>query len=328
MKLIYGLDQLPTAPTGRAVTVGAFDGIHVGHQHILERTRTVAAANGWVATAVTFEPHPLAVLRPESAPPQLTSVQEKAALMAALGVDELLVLPFTPELAAMDPLAFARDVLAGRLRARHVCEGWNFRFGQGGRGTPELLAAVGPGLGFTAEVVAPVVVGGQAISSTLVRQWLQAGQVADVWRALARPYHVVGDVGAGDGRGRLLGFPTANVTVPAGRALPAAGVYAVGVQVGLPQAGAGEWLPGMANLGQRPTFAGTDLRLEVHLLGVDKDLYGQALTVSFLSRLRSEQKFSGADALIEQLRRDREQAEAVWAQTGPVLGRVYRSLSL
>lgn len=323
MKLTYGLENVAPTPAGRAVTVGTFDGVHLGHQHILRRTKAAAAAAGLTAAAVSFEPHPLAVLRPGSEPLQLTTVEEKAALMAALGVDELIVLPFTEALAAMDPRDFARDVLAGTLQARFVCEGWNFRFGQGGRGTPHLLAEIGPAFGFEAAVVEPVQLDGQSISSTLVRDWLAAGRADDVWRALGRPYQVVGTVVAGDGRGRLLGFPTANIDVSAKRALPAPGVYAVGVQ-----AGADQWLPGMANLGRRPTFDGDGLRLEVHLLEGGRDLYGESMTVAFLSRLRSEQKFSGPEALAAQLAADRQQTEAVWSRRGTVLNQVYSALPI
>lgn len=324
MRLTFGLDKLGPAPAGRAVTVGSFDGVHLGHQQIIGQVTAAAQADGLLATVVSFEPHPLAVLRPDAAPLQLSTVDEKAELMAALGVDELVVLPFTAALAAMEPVHFAEHVLADALQAKYVCEGWNFRFGKGGAGTPQLLAEIGPRLGFTAAVVEPVEVDGVVVSSTVVRDWLARGDAEGVWRMLGRPYYVSGVITRGDGRGRQLGFPTANVDVPPRRALPAAGVYAVAVR----SDANGPWLPGMANLGRRPTFGGDELRLEVHLLEGGRDMYGETLTVAFLQRLRAEQKFSGVDTLVAQLTDDRQQTEAVWAERSRWLGGVYSPLPM
>lgn len=304
-----GLGDVPPHPRGRAISVGVFDGVHRGHRRLFAELLQYCARRGLEATAVTFEPHPLAVLRPDEAPPRLSSLPERVELLREVGVGRVVVLPFTPELSRFTPREFARSVLAEGLGAKAVFEGPNFRFGHRGAGDMEVLRRLGAEFGFEVHAVAPVVEGGAVISSSLVRALLQEGDVAAAGRCLGRPYRVSGRVGEGARRGRQLGFPTANVAVETDRAMPARGVYAVfaRTRAGGPRCG------GMANLGTRPTFDGERLALEVHLFEGGEDLYGRMVEVEFIARLRDERRFAGPAELVEQLRRDGLAARAALA---------------
>lgn len=304
-----GLDDVPQHARGRAISVGVFDGLHRGHRRIFERLVRHAEEAGLEPAAVTFDHHPLAVLRPQEAPPYLASPDERIQALAAVGVRRVVVLPFSLEFARLSPREFAQAVLADRLGARALFEGPDFRFGRGGAGDVSALAELGREFGFSVEVVPPVLEAGEVVSSSLVRRLLQAGDVAGAARCLGRPYRLSGRVVEGDRRGRKLGFPTANVAIPRERAWPAAGVYAV---LARPEGG-GARIGGMANLGVRPTFGGEELRLEAHLFDWQGDLYGRSLAVDFIARLRNERKFAGAAELIEQLARDRAGALAALA---------------
>lgn len=291
----------------RAVTIGVYDGLHRGHRHVISILRGAAAAHGGLECAVvTFDPHPLAVVAPDRAPRLLTSVEHRLELLAEAGLDLAAVLPFDEAMRQHTSAHFAATVLSAALRARLVVVGEDFRFGHQRTGNVASLAELGDAHGFTLQVVP--LVGGQApVSSTRVRALVAAGDLAGAAEALGRPHEVRGAVVAGDGRGRGLGFPTANVAVPAGLARPPAGVYAVRVgRRGEPL------LPGVANLGTRPTFAGGDGEtLEVHLLDHPGDLYGEALRVAFVARLRDERRFDGPEDLVRQIRADVAAARAV-----------------
>lgn len=288
-----------------ALTLGIFDGVHAGHRRIAARTAELATEQGLAALAVTFWPHPVSVLRPEEAPPLLSSLDERLALLARLGVlDGVVVQPFTPELAALTPEAYL-DRLQRWCEPRVLVEGPDFALGRDRAGTLAYLRAAGGRRGFTVESVA-VVEDGERVSSSRIRALLRDGCVEDVVPLLGRPYALVGEVVEGDRRGRLLGFPTANLRVSASKALPANGVYAVRVR--LP----GErdaTHPAVANLGVRPTFGGEPRRLlEVHLLNVAMDLYGLELGVEWIARLREERRFDGIDALKAQIALDAQRA--------------------
>ncbi|MGH2517538.1 MAG: bifunctional riboflavin kinase/FAD synthetase [Ktedonobacterales bacterium] len=304
MRVYYDFGSLP--PMGpAALTLGVFDGVHAGHRRLVARAAELAVAQGIHAVAVTFWPHPASTLRPADAPPLLTSLETRLALLAELGgLDAVVVQPFTPELAALEPEAYL-DHLQRWCEPRVFVEGPDFALGRDRTGSLPYLREAGARRGFTVESVA-VVEDGERISSSRVRNLLLEGRVEDVARLLARRYTLVGEVVEGDRRGRLLGFPTANLRVAANAALPANGVYAVRVRL---PGESGAHHPAVANLGVRPTFGGEPRRLlEVHMLGVAMDLYGLELGVEWVARLREEKRFDGVDALKTQIALDAQRA--------------------
>jgi riboflavin kinase / FMN adenylyltransferase len=281
------------------VTVGTFDGVHRGHQALVRDVVARAAAAGGPSVVVTFEPHPREVVTGQPVP-LLTTVGERADALAALGLDRLVVLPFTPALAATDGETFVRDLVCGRIGCGVFVAGHDHGFGRGRAGDAALLARLGDELGFTlAQAPAVVLDDGTVVSSSAVRAALEHGDVREAARLLGRTFAVSGRVGQGDRRGRTLGFPTANVAPDHPRKLlPAHGVYAVRVETPGGRSG------GVANVGRRPTVEGQDVRLEAHLFGFDGDLYGQAVRVEFVERLREERRFASLDALTAQIRED------------------------
>ncbi len=270
-----------------SVALGFFDGVHLGHQALLNEADT----------AFTFDNHPATVLRPDQAPALLTTFEERRALMEGLG-KRVVHRPFDRDFSALSPQEFAAEVLRGQLGATRIVVGPNYRFGHKASGTPELLRE----LGFEVVEVAPVVVEGQMVSSTGIRQLLAQGRPAEAAQWLGRPYSWEAVVAHGAQRGRLLDTPTANLPVPAGKVVPALGVYLVQTTFD------GHAYNGVANLGVRPTFGTNEPLLEAHLLGFEGDLYGRKLRVDFVGRLREERKFDGLEALKAQIRADREQA--------------------
>jgi riboflavin kinase/FMN adenylyltransferase len=299
------------------VTVGMFDGVHRGHRALLDRVAAEAAARGVPAAAVTFDRHPLAVLRPGSEPPALTTLDRRVELLGEAGMGIVLVLEFTRELSEVTAEAFAAEVLFDRLAARAVVVGENFRFGHKAAGDPALLAELGRPRGVEVVAVGLHAAGGRVVSSTRVRSELAAGDVAAAAASLGRPYAVEGEVVEGDRRGRpLLGVPTANLAVPAGIALPGDGVYAGHLTDGGPE-GSGEPHDGPAGSGAGPSPAavsvgtnpqfGTERRVEAHVLDFDGDLYGHRVSVDFHHHLRDQATFPGVDELAAQIRADIDQ---------------------
>jgi riboflavin kinase / FMN adenylyltransferase len=300
------LEPRATAPC--AAAIGNFDGVHRGHARLVAETVAAARELDGRSVVLTFDPHPARVLAPESAPSSLLTLAQKAEILEALGVDTLAVLPFTPAVAALDAESFARDVLGSCLGAAAVVIGDNFRFGRGRTGDSALLSELGVRLGWTVTTVEPVTHLGTRISSTRVRRALAEGDVAATADLLGRRFFVDGVVEAGDGRGRGLGFPTANVTT-ANETLPASGVYAC-----LFAAGGEPAREAVANLGTRPTFGGgAEALLEVHVLDTDRDLYGRSVRTTFVARLRAEQRFPDAAALAHQIAEDVARAREVLA---------------
>lgn len=294
MRIVRGLESYPPEAPGAAVALGVFDGVHLGHRAILATAVARARASGLQALACTFDPHPAEVLQPAQAPAPISTLDERLALLAETGVDASVVLAFTAELAAVEPEAFVKDVLLERLHARDVVVGFNHTFGRGARGSAQLLQALSQRLGFRCDVVPPLLIEGVAVSSSEVRAALKAGQVERANRYLGRPYAVGGQVVQGAGRGRSLGFPTANIR-PDRPLLVPAGVYACRAQVD------GQSHPAVVNIGVRPTFEERRLVVEAHLLDFSGTLYGCAIRVMFVSRLREERKFPGPEALREQI---------------------------
>jgi riboflavin kinase/FMN adenylyltransferase len=302
MQAIHRLESLePIGGVAPAVVVGNFDGVHRGHQALVHTALEEAAALGHGhplrVVALTFDPHPARVLCPDRAPVSLMSLEEKAEALQQLGVSRLAVLPFSHEVSLWPPEAFARRVLQGALGAGVVVVGRHFRFGHGRAGDLPCLERLGESLGFRVRGLDPVLHEGTAVSSTRVRQALARGAVEGARALLGRRFALAGEVVRGDGRGRKLGIPTANVRV-AGETVPGRGVYACWAGVG------GVPRPAVVNVGHRPTFAGADISVEAHLLDFDADLYGTRLVLQFEARLREEQAFSGPDALVAQIHSD------------------------
>jgi riboflavin kinase / FMN adenylyltransferase len=286
-------------PAASVVTIGNFDGVHRGHQVLLRRATQQAEDAGVRSVAVTFDPHPAAILRPGSEPPALQTLDERLDTLLAHGIDLVVVLPFTRELASSAPETFVEQVLVDRLQATKVVVGTNFRFGQRAAGDVVTLVEEGERHGFTTEAVTLLDVDGAPISSSAVRERLAAGDVDWVRRALGRVYTLTGEVVVGEERGRTIGFPTANLAVAPGLALPGDGVYAGDVT--LPD---GQAHPAVTNVGMRPTFDGTTRSIEAHLLDVDRDLYGRTITVGFARRIRGERRFDDVQDLVAQIRAD------------------------
>lgn len=291
---------------GHVVTVGTFDGIHRGHRDVLARLTTRARDLGLPSLLVTFDPHPLDVVHPGGAPDLLTLWEEKLEQLAGTAVDRVVVLRFTPELARYTAVQFVQLVLRQRFGMRELFAGYDHGFGRDRGGDPDALRAIGAEQGFRVDVVPPVrLPDGSEISSSVVRQAVTAGDLDRAARALGRRYSVSGRVQPGAGRGRTMGYPTLNLGGrPARKLLPPEGVYAVRVDT---PAGPAD---GMMNLGTRPTFGDLVPSLEVHLFDVHPMLYGAAVRVEFVARLRDTMRFAGPDALREQLGRDETSARA------------------
>jgi riboflavin kinase/FMN adenylyltransferase len=283
-------------PRPREVAVGEFDGVHLGHREVI----------GGSDTVLTFEPHPLRVVRPEAAPRLLNDFQTKCELIEALGVDELVVIPFDQRFAAQTPQEFIDDVLVGRLQATRVSVGENFRFGHRAAGDPQTLA---DDRRFETRVVPLVEMDREIVSSSHIRALVNAGNVEAAARMLGRPFLVRGEVVQGDRRGRTLGFPTANLVPDESLVIPGHGVY---VARATNASGGTDAACAAVNVGVRPTFGtGRAVLIEAYLLDRDVDLYGQSLRVEFLKRLRGERRFDSIDGLVEQMHRDVEQVRQV-----------------
>ena len=292
---------LSDAPQGaRVVALGSFDGVHLGHRAVIERAVSVARERGLTATVATFHPHPITVLRPELAPRQLSTIARRAALIAELEVDELVLIRFDHTFSLLSPDDFAESVLAEVLGARHVVVGTNFRYGQGARGDTRALQESGERLGFTAEAAPLLEIGGSPVSSSRIRDLLAAGEVEQAAKLLGRPPWVEGAVVRGDGRGRDLGFATANLAPSPRSALPAVGIYAGFGH--LP----GQRRPAAISVGYNPTFSDSreQVRIEAHLLDFDADVYGSPMRIELTHRLRDEQRYGSVDELIAAVNAD------------------------
>ncbi|HEX8980206.1 MAG TPA: bifunctional riboflavin kinase/FAD synthetase [Parasulfuritortus sp.] len=293
----------PHATRPNAVTIGNFDGVHLGHQAMLARLTARATAVGGLPTVLTFEPHPREIFTPHDAPSRLTSLREKLEILKNLGVAHVHVCRFNKEFAALSPEDFVRRILVDGLKARYVLVGDDFRFGAKRGGDFDALLVYGEKYGFKAEAMHTVEAAGQRASSTAVREALAAGDMAGAAQLLGRPYSISGRVVGGDQLGRKIGYPTANIQLKHNRP-PLRGVFAVRVQ-GLDKP---DW-PGVANLGTRPSVhPNGNPTLEVHLFGLDRQIYGQHLRVEFLHKLRDEAKFANFEALVAQIGKDAEQA--------------------
>ncbi|MGH9967494.1 MAG: bifunctional riboflavin kinase/FAD synthetase [Pyrinomonadaceae bacterium] len=309
MRLFHGTDnadiQRPTV-----LTLGVFDGLHLGHQLIMRTVVERARAVGAVPTAITFDPHPRAVLHPASAPPLLQTLDQKVEGFGVLGIEQTIVIRFTKEFSLSPAEHFLADVVKERLQAREVYLGRGFAFGHNRQGNIDLLRQVGKELGFVAGEVPEVGIRGQRVSSSKIRSLLAQGNVNLARRMLGRPYGVEGRVERGKERGHVLGFPTANLH-PQNRVIPANGVYVTGTLID------GHWRRSVTNVGIRPTFeTDTEPSVETFVMNWSGDLYGDVIRVRFLYRLRDEKKFGSLEELRTQIEKDVNRAESYFDRAG------------
>jgi len=311
LRIARGLAEVPEALPAPVLALGTFDGIHVGHRQVIGGAMARARDLEGTAVVVTFEPHPLEVLRPGTDPVLLTTLDERLALLDDAGVDLTVVLPFDLAFSQITAETWLDEILAGRLDARAVFAGSSYTFGHRRQGTAARLAEWGRDRGVEVHLIPAVLVSGEPVSSSRIRTALREGLVDEAARLLGRWYGLGGTVTSGQGRGRTIGFPTANLVPPARKVLPGQGVYATIVDVD------GRRYGGATNVGRRPTFGGGDVTVETHLLGFAGELSGRTTVVSFVQRLREERTFPGADALVRQIHDDVEQARQLLAGVGP-----------
>jgi riboflavin kinase / FMN adenylyltransferase len=303
MRMLVGRDSLGRLEGGSAVTIGTFDGVHLGHRALIARAISEAADEGITSAAITWDRHPNITLRPDRVPPLLTSPERKIELLESTGIDLLVVLPFDKELSSWPPERFATDVLATGLNARSVFVGAGWRFGHKAAGDVQLLEKLGAELGFDASGIELSKYAGEPVSSSRVRRAVLEGDVTEAEALLGRPFDVDGVVVRGAGRGVGLGWPTANLEIDDGLARPLRGIYAGRARAG------GSWHPAAISVGVNPTFGGDEAAppvVEAFLLDFDGDLYGETLRVEFWKRLRDEQKFDSVDDLVAQIALDVE----------------------
>lgn len=315
MNIWYGLDRIPQAlgDSGTAVTIGVFDGVHRGHQQLIQRAIDEARRLGVPSVMFTFDPHPTVVFRPDAVPPLLGTVEERARLALDMGIDHVVVVGFTAEIAAWSPEEYVDRVLVDLLGAKSVIVGENFTFGHKAAGTPETLQQLGAERDMTVHVLKLLQLDGHTVSSTYIRSALAAGKVEDAHEALGRPFSVHGEVTHGAGRGgRALGFPTANQYFQEKFALPADGVYAGYLIVEQPTDGGekvgtmpvGQRLPAAISVGTNPTFGHEPRSVESFVLDHEADLYGLNVTVEFIHRLRGMETYTSLEELIEAINKD------------------------
>ncbi|MDH3271919.1 MAG: bifunctional riboflavin kinase/FAD synthetase [Gemmatimonadota bacterium] len=303
----------PGLPTdrGTVATVGTFDGVHLGHWAVLQEIRQRAETTGRRSVLVTFDPHPLRIVRPEHAPLSLTTAMEKKEILAESGLDWAVFLSFTKALSRYEPRRFVEEILVGRLGVEDLVIGYDHGFGRDREGDPEALERLGAELGFTVDVVAPVAADGEAVSSSRIRSLLLDGSVRAAATCLGRPYSIRGVVVRGEGRGKGLGFPTANLRVfERDKLIPPEGIYAVR---GVLRSGTYD---GALHLGPRPTFQGSPPTIELHLMDFDRDIYGEEVRVDFVEHLRTIEPFTTVQALVDQIRTDVDEARRVLAGSG------------
>ena len=306
MQVVQGYRNVPPSARGAVLAIGNFDGVHRGHQALLETAAAIARDIGAPAGAVIFEPHPREFFHPEEPHFHLTPLKQKLAIFAGLGLDVAIVLPFDAALAKLSADEFVGQVLVAGLGARHIVIGHDFFFGRNRGGTPETMQAAAQKLGFGLTIVAPVAEDGEVFSSSAIRLRLAQGDVKGAARMLGRCWRAAGTVVGGAKRGTGLGFPTANVPLPRGTAL-GHGIYAVRVFAGA------ERYEGAAYLGTRPTYDDGMPVLEVFLFDFDGDLYGREIEVEFVDFVRADRKFATSEALIAQMQRDCARARAILA---------------
>lgn len=305
MKIVRGLKDIKKSPLkDPVVTLGNFDGVHLGHQAIFKQVVAWALDTGGTSATFTFEPHPLKVLAPHRSPKLLCTFREKMEQIEASGMDVVICANFTPEFASQQPEDFVKEVLVDTLRTKALFVGYDYAFGKNRAGNIDFLREAGARYGFDVHVIGPVKIEGITVSSTKIRQLIMDGEVCLASKLLGRPYSIEGTVIPGHSRGRKLGFPTANLTTP-NELPPREGVYAVTLLV------EGRELKGIANIGKNPTFGDSEASYEVHIFEFDEDLYGKFLKMKFIKRVRDEVKFKSVDELVAQIKKDVETVKTI-----------------
>lgn len=310
MEVIRALERVKKRYRYPVVTIGTFDGVHVGHREVISRTVEMASAVRGTSIILTFNPHPLKVTRAAPSPPSLISLQHRLRLMEAQGADIVIVVRFTKEFSRMTPPSFVRSVLVEKLRARELFLGGNFRFGRDGSGDLDLMRTLAEEYGLKVTKIDSVEIKGRIVSSTQVRSLIERGKLKEASTFLGRPFSILGTVVRGSERGRLIGYPTANID-PHHETIPPSGVYAV--KVGLDD----EVFGGILNMGTRPTFAAglpSEPTIEAHIFDFDRKIYGRDIEITFLKKVRDERKFSAKDELIRQIRLDEAKARKLCSQ--------------
>jgi riboflavin kinase / FMN adenylyltransferase len=305
MELLHSIPELSRLPGPLFLAIGVFDGVHLGHQAVISTSAEHARAANGTPVVVTFDPHPEKVLRPERAPHLLTATQHKIALIRELGVDNLLIIHFDTQFAATEPEDFVSALVKHSKPLREICVGHEWSFGRKRRGNLDLLTRLGRESNFDVVGIPPIKMNGAVVSSTAIRQAVEKGDFAKAAEMLGREYTILGTVTHGDSLGKKIGFPTANLSAHSEQ-FPPNGVYAAEAKID------NDTHRGVINLGVRPTVSGgkSERVLEIYLFDFDRDIYGRDVEVRFLKFLRSEKKFANLDALVEQIRRDVEQARA------------------
>ncbi len=305
------------------VALGFFDGVHLGHQSILELVKQRAGIHAGTSIALTLDQHPASVIRERRPPKLLTTLPERISLLLGAGLDRVVTVRFTPQFAAMPPEQFVEEILVGRLGVREVIAGHDYRFGRFGAGDMGLLRRLGEVKGFSVTEIPPVQAGGGRVSSTAIRGLLQAGKVEAAAALLSRYYNLSGLVVPGEQRGRKLGFPTANLSIDAEKVVPGAGVYAVKVRcaqqvpgvTGVQGDDSLSWYPGVLSVSNKPTFDGSEQTVEVHLLDFHGDLYQRYLYVEFVQFLRPIFRYGAVEELVAQVRQDMEATKKIFGPT-------------
>lgn len=309
MQILRSLESIPPSVRRGAITIGNFDGVHLGHARLVERLKVQAAAVGGPAVVFTFDPHPVRILRPDRAPPPLTWTDRKAELLDELGVDAVVAFPTDTAFLRLTPREFFDRIVRGALEARAMVEGANFFFGRDRQGDVALLEQLCREAGMRFEIVEPVAVDGQVVSSSRVRNLVSEGRVEEAGRLLTRPYCIRGRIVHGAGRGARLGYPTANLAEVA-TLLPAQGIYAGRARLD------GLWRPAAVSLGPNPTFGEGGLKVEAYLLDFRGDLYDRWMELDFLARLRDIVRFSSVEELLAEMQRDVATTRAKVQQAG------------
>ena len=293
----YSLNDIVEFGRETAVTFGVFDGIHLGHQAVINTLLKHAAHDNLASVLVGFYPHPLAFLAPERCPPLLTPLPKRVEILQQFGVDEIVMLSFDAQIASMSPEAFVERVLLEKCRAKHVVVGYACQFGKNRAGNAERLVELSKGYAFDVSVVPPTEIDGAPVHSTRIREALAQGDLRQSAQLLGRPYSLIGTVVHGDGRGREIGFPTANIEIQQ-QVYPPNGVYAIRAKL------EERWLDGVLNIGMRPTFNGVNIQVEGHFFNFDEIIYGKLVEIFLVKKIRSERKFPNIEFLIQQIQRD------------------------
>ncbi len=304
MKVYHGLNEYHEPVYRPVVTLGNFDGAHLGHRKIFELLKLEARKDQGTPLVITFFPHPLKIINPEKAPRLISSFEERLLLIKSCGIEYVACIPFTKDFAAWSPERFVQEILINKLGVKKVLVGEDFRFGKGRKAGLNFLRQSGKAHGFHVHRIAPVQINDQEVSSTRIRQAIQKGQVLKASKMLDRPYRINGSVVHGEKRGRTIGFPTANLDTNA-ELIPANGVYAVKATIEDIK------FSGVANLGVKPTFSGKQFTIEINIFNFDNDIYGKSLQVDFIERIREERPFPNVQALIQQIQQDCNKAREI-----------------